>query len=105
MPYKAVVRDVVSRLESLINIVKGARDELEQTTTFTEATRCFEVLAALDDLYTRNGYIADKIGEAKTWMASLCERDNGNALPKLDIERNVVKALDALRSSHGFGVE
>ena len=105
MPYKNVTADVLSRLDALADKAVSARMEFEQATLFTESSRCINVLTAVNDLYLQDGYVAENIGSAKTWMASLCGRDEGNQFPASELHMFVKKAIFALRSVKGFADE
>ena len=81
----------------------AAMMEAEQASIFIESTRCINLLTAVNDLYLQDGYVAEKIGSAKTWMASLCGRDEGNEAPPSSLHQFVKQALFALRNVKGFG--
>ena len=102
MPYKTVTADVLSRLDALADKAVAARMESEQASIFIESARCINVLTAANELYLQDGYVAEKIGSAKTWMASLCGRDEGNEFPPSDLHAFVIKAIFTLRNVKGF---
>jgi len=77
--------------------------EAEQASIFIESTWCINRLTAINDLHLQDGYVAEKIGTAKTWMASLCGRDEGIEAPPSSLHQFVKKALFALRTVKGFG--
>ena len=104
MLYHEVVSDSLDTLASLAGDARDTTDEATQAAIYAKATRFTSLLTAIDQCYTENGYIAEKIGTTKTWMASLCQRDAGNDLPQDQIWQTVTDALTALRGQHGFNI-